>query len=334
MRIDREWKNSDVITLGLPMDITVRQWAANHNSVSVNYGPLTFSLKIGERYQREDSSRTAIGDSAWQKTADPSKWPSFEIYPTTPWNYGLVLNEAQPAKSFTVKQGAWPADDFPFTPESCPIQITAQARQIPEWTIDRYGLCGVLQDSPVATAQPTQDIALIPMGAARLRIASLPTVSNGTNAHKWHESLSIRTGKPAYRASASHCFSGDTIDALSDGIEPVNSNDEDIPRLTWWDHRGTAEWVQYDFAAPKKISSTEVYWFDDTDNGQCRVPESWHLLYKSGDIWIPIGAAADFQVKKDGWNRVQFPPVETTQLRLEVQLQSQFSGGILEWKVE
>ena len=43
----------------------------------------------------------------------------------------------------------------------------------------------------------------------------------------------------------------------------------------------------------------------------------------------PIGAGVG-----DGWNRVEFPAVETTQLRIEVQLQPDFSGGILEWKVE
>jgi hypothetical protein len=30
---------------------------------------------------------------------------------------------------------------------------------------------------------------------------------------------------------------------------------------------------------------------------------------------------------------VEFPAIATKQLRLEVQLQPQFSGGILEWKV-
>jgi hypothetical protein len=334
VRLEREWNNNDVVTLDLPMEISVRQWTANHDSVSVNYGPLTFSLKIGERYERQDSSRTAIGDSAWQKTADPLKWPSFEIYPTTPWNYGLVLDSAQPEKSFAVKKLAWPQDDYPFTPESCPIQILAKAKQIPEWTLDRHGLCAVLQDSPAASDQPVQDVTLIPMGAARLRISAFPTVSESPTAHRWHAALGGGMGKPAYKASASHCFSGDTVDALSDGIEPQNSNDQDIPRFTWWDHRGTKEWVQYDFDTPKRISSTAVYWFDDTGNGQCRVPESWRLLYKSGEVWVPLGAVADFRVKKDDWNRVGFPAVETTALRIEVQLQKQFSGGILEWKVK
>jgi uncharacterized iron-regulated protein len=38
-------------------------------------------------------------------------------------------------------------------------------------------------------------------------------------------------------------------------------------------------------------------------------------------------------VKKDAWNRARFPAVETTALRLEVQLQADFSGGILEWRI-
>ena len=98
LRIERSWKNGDVVELRLPMKVVVKKWERNHDSVSVNYGPLTFSLKIGERYDRKDSKATAIGDSSWQKGADPSKWPSFEIHPTTPWNYGLVLDEQHPEK--------------------------------------------------------------------------------------------------------------------------------------------------------------------------------------------------------------------------------------------
>ncbi len=332
VRLEREWKNNDVVTLDLPMAVSVKTWAANHNSVSVNYGPLTFSLKIGERFVQQDSSRTAIGDSAWQKTADPSKWPSFEILPTTPWNFGLAYDGAVTEKTFAVKKLAWPKDNFPFTPESCPIQITAQARQIPEWTLDKHGLCAVLQDSPALTMQPKQDVTLIPMGAARLRIAAFPTASDSSDGHPWKAELVAK--KPVYHVSASHCFVNDTVDAVNDGLEPKKSGDEEIPRLTWWDHRGTAEWVQYDFAAPKKISSAEVYWWDDTGKGQCRVPVSARLLYKSGDAWKPVDGATDLGVKKDGWNRVGFPAVETTALRIQVQLQNNFSGGVLEWKVK
>ena len=76
MRLARQWQDGDTIALRLPMKVLVHQWPANHDCVSVNYGPLTFSLKIGERYQQKDSTRTAMGDSGWQASADPAQWPS------------------------------------------------------------------------------------------------------------------------------------------------------------------------------------------------------------------------------------------------------------------
>ena len=332
IRVEREWKDKDVVTLDLPMEVSLKTWTANHNSVSVNYGPLTFSLKIGERYEKHDSSRTAIGDSLWQKNADPMKWPSFEIHPTTPWNFGLSYDGAVTEKTFAVKRLAWPKDNFPFTPESAPIQIITRGRPIPEWTMDRYGLCAVLQDSPALTMLPVQELTLIPMGAARLRISAFPTASNSSDGRPWKPSPLPKRAE--YLPSASHCFTSDTVDAMCDGLEPKNSSDESIPRQTWWDHRGTAEWAQYDFPVAKKISSAEVYWWDDTGHGQCRVPVSARLLYKSGDVWKSVAAMANLGVKKDGWNRVEFPAVETKALRLEVQLQKGFSGGVLDWKVK
>ena len=185
VRIERKWNDDDAVVLELPMEISVRRWAANHDSVSVNYGPLTFSLKIGERIERVDSTRTAIGDSGWQPAADPGQWPSFGYYPTTPWNYGLVLDAQHPEKSFTVKQLPWPHDDYPFTPESAPLELIATARQIPEWTVDQYGLCAVLQPSPARSEQPVETVTLIPMGAARLRISAFPTIGTTADAHQW-----------------------------------------------------------------------------------------------------------------------------------------------------
>ena len=333
VRIERNWTEGDAIILNLPMAISVHEWTANHDSVSVNYGPLTFSLKIGERYDEQDSSKTAIGDSSWQKTADPSKWPSFEIYATTPWNYGLVLDTQHPENSLTIKKLAWPSNDFPFTPDSAPIEIMAKAKLIPEWTIDRNGLCASLQNSPAASTEPVQDVTLIPMGAARLRISAFPTVSDSPDAAKWKSTSNPTASNSNLHASASHCFSGDTVNALNDGLEPGNSDDHDIPRMTWWDHRGTTEWVQYDFSQTTDVTNTAVYWFDDTGEGECRIPESCHVLYKSGDSWVLLGSGNDLQLNKDTWNTTQFPAIKTTAMRIEVKLRDHYSGGILGWKV-
>jgi len=137
----------------------------------------------------------------------------------------------------------------------------------------------------------------------------------------------------AFEATASHCWANDSVSALNDGSLPTSSGDHDIPRMTWWDHRGTTEWVQYDFPRPLKVTTVEVYWFDDTGRGQCRVPQSWQLLYRDGTAWRPVQNPSEYGVKLDGFNEVSFHPVRTDALRLEVQLRPSFSGGILEWRV-
>lgn len=168
--INREWKNNDVVELIVPMDFTVRQWQVNKNSVSVNYGPLTLSLKIDEVYKMLDSRETAIGDSKWQENADASAWPTFEIYPGSSWNYALMAN-----LPITVERKAWPADNNPFTITNVPLEFKAKGRIVPEWMIDEYGLCGVLPYENAKKSDKIDDIKLVPMGAARLRIAAFPT---------------------------------------------------------------------------------------------------------------------------------------------------------------
>lgn len=176
IRLDREWSNGDQVTLSLPMQLSVRTWQVNQNSVSVDYGPLTFSLKIGEEYHKISSTESAIGDSKWQENADQEKWPAYKINPVTPWNYGLVFNPKDPAKSFVVVRKPWPADNYPFSQQNTPIEIRAKGRQIPSWGIDQYGLVDVLPLYPAKTTSPVEDITLIPMGAARLRISAFPVV--------------------------------------------------------------------------------------------------------------------------------------------------------------
>jgi DUF1680 family protein len=137
------------------------------------------------------------------------------------------------------------------------------------------------------------------------------------------------------KPSASHCWQNDTVSALNDQVEPATSDDSKIPRFTWWDRRGTKEWVQYDFDHPTMVSAVEVYWWDERRiNAHCRVPQSWRLLYQSGDAWKPVTGASAYSAEMDRFNRVTCDTIETKALRLEVQLQTNWSGGILEWKVE
>jgi len=329
LRINRTWKKGDTVTLTLPMKVAVKRWEENQDSVSVNYGPLTFSLKIGLKETSLDSTNTAIFDSGWQKSADPKQWPSTKIEPVTAWNYGLVLPETNAGEAFTVKRLAWPTNDYPFTSESAPIELTVDAKKIPGWKNDQNGLCGQLQQSPIASSEPLEKVTLIPMGATRLRITAFPTIADPPRGRTWID-LSIAT------ATASHSDTEDPSVLILDAgdKEPVSSADHTAKRFTWWPHLGGTEWVQQNFAKTRKISSVEVYWFDDTGVGNCRVPKSWRLLAKNGDQWKPVPGTRGLPVDKDKATIVSFTPITTSGLRIEADLQPGSSGGILRWVIK
>ena len=84
------------------------------------------------------SDKTAIHDSKWQEGADTEQWPSYEIYPDSPWNYGLVLDKNDLEKSFKIRKKDWPETNFPFNTSDVPISIIAKGKIIPQWTIDQY----------------------------------------------------------------------------------------------------------------------------------------------------------------------------------------------------
>jgi len=310
--LDRTWSGKNQLELTLPMPISVVKYPSQGGAVSVNRGPLSYSLKIGEKFTREGGT---------------AEWPALSIEPTTPWNYGLDLSKSITAKLLSIN----PNQVQPFSLASAPIELVAYGRQIPEWGFDQYGLVATLQPSPAFTDQPDEKLTLVPMGAARLRISEFPVASSQETAHKWIAPQLPRASVPA---SASHCWSTDTVDALTNGMTPKKSGDQSIPRFTWYDHLGSNEWVELDFKKPTSVSSSSIYWFDDEGvGGQCRIPGNWDLVAWNGGQWQPVKLiGGTYDVQKDKFNKVTFEPVMTTKLRVEAQLQPGFSGGILQWK--
>ena len=315
VRLLRQWRGGDTVTLRLPMKMAVRRWPANGEAASVDYGPLSFSLAIKERFQKYGYRNP--------------NWPEWEVFADSPWNYGLDLDPQNPAASFKVVKRAGPLAPQPFTPQTVPITLQARGRRIPNWMADRNNLVGKLQPSPVASSEPDEEITLIPMGAARLRVTMFPVIGSGPDAREW-----TAARRSPLNPLASYCDEGDTVDALDDGLDPSDSNDHAIPRFTWWDHRGTREWVQYDLPQAREVATVGVYWFDDSGQGQCRLPASWRLLYRDAGQWREVPAPVIEPVSRDKWNTISFPPVKTAALRLDVQLQPGYSGGILGWRVK
>ena len=176
VKLNRVWNDGDQVTLHLPMTITTQTWSQNKGSVSVNYGPLTLSLKIAEQYRQRDPSDPDIvqGDSHWQIGVDKSKWPAWEIFADSPWNYALKVDNQHLPVDITVVRKPWPADNYPFTLESVPLEFTAKGQKVPSWGFDDKGMTDVLPTRFATRDKEVETIHLVPMGAARLRISAFP----------------------------------------------------------------------------------------------------------------------------------------------------------------
>ena len=57
------------------------------------------------------------------------------------------------------------------------------------------------------------------------------------------------------RIQTSHLYANDSLEALNDDHAPSSSIDHSIPRMTWWDHKGSTEWVSYSFPGARSISA-------------------------------------------------------------------------------
>jgi hypothetical protein len=164
--VSRTWSNGDAVTVGLPM--VVKTVPEINHSIAVQRGPLVYSLQIGEQWTVTSSSGVPGYDES-------------TVTPTTPWNYGLVVDPANPAASITVNQRAMPADNNPFLQRTTPVTLTATAQRIPAW-----GLTGVnaseVPTSPIYSKAATEQVTLVPFGAENIRVTYFPVIGNGTGA--------------------------------------------------------------------------------------------------------------------------------------------------------
>ncbi len=135
------------------------------------------------------------------------------------------------------------------------------------------------------------------------------------------------------KISASHEVS--YISSINDRLVPKDENDRSMPYYHWWPKQGTTEWIIYEFPEEATVSYSTVYWFDDAPWGGCRVPQSWKIYYKdaSGN-WNPVTGTDKYGIEKGTGNTVNFDPVKTKAVKLEVVQPTEYSSGLFEWEIK
>lgn len=147
-----------------------------------------------------------------------------------------------------------------------------------------------------------------------------------------------RPSMPATLASGSKIDASHkarSISAINDRLVPKDENDRSMPYYHWWPKQGTTEWITYQFPTEATVSSSTVYWFDDAPWGGCRVPAAWKIYYQDAQgQWKPVTGTDKYGTEKGTGNQVNFDPVKTKSVKLEIVQPDKFSSGLFEWEVQ
>lgn len=179
--INRKWEKSDRIELVLESPLRIER--RYNNAATVAKGPLFFSLRIEKKFTPITTIKKNyqyMGSTDWM------------IEAISPWNFGLVIDEANLSNSFQVVSnpiGKYPFGDkgdlvfnassggFDTLAQNPPIMLKAKGKLIPGWTMENYN-AGLTPYSPVVLTGDAvvQDIELVPYASARLRLSEIPVV--------------------------------------------------------------------------------------------------------------------------------------------------------------
>ncbi len=134
-----------------------------------------------------------------------------------------------------------------------------------------------------------------------------------------------------YTSKTTASFVHASLPAVKDQVLPANSGDASSGQLDFWPHKGTTEWLLFEWDEPHELSGVQVYWFDDTGRGECHLPRAWRVLSRTAaGEFVPVKNSSDYRIEKDTLNKVTFEPVRTDALKIEIVLQDRWSAGVQE----
>ena len=162
-RLEQQWNGTSEMDLRFPMEVkTSRRY---HQAITVERGPLVFSLKLGE-------TRTRVNADKPQRDLPHG---DFEVRPSTPWNYGLLLDESRPETSVVFEER--PVGAKPFSPDGAGVVARVKGRRLPDWKLE-HGWAQEIDPQPQTSEEPIEELTLIPYGCTNIRVTEFPALGS------------------------------------------------------------------------------------------------------------------------------------------------------------
>jgi DUF1680 family protein len=156
-KLERLWQPGDTIEISFPM--AVRAIRGYNRSVSLERGPVVFSLDPGE---------------SWVKLRDRGMTADWQVFPKARWNYALHIDEAT-APALPVSES--PVGARPFAAEQASVRLRVPAKALDNWRSED-GVAPAPPLSPVSSNAPEATLTLIPYACAKLRVTAFPSLSS------------------------------------------------------------------------------------------------------------------------------------------------------------
>jgi hypothetical protein len=165
LRIERTWRDGDLIELHLPMRVEAIRRPSG--GLGLSLGPLLLAYAPGE---------------IWERLPDSPGFGDWEVRPRHSWNLALVVDPDRVAEVARVQRLGVGSPPFglrtgspPFGVDGVALKVWVPGRRADGWRM-RDG-SAPLPEGPLPASEADMPIPLVPYGNARLRIAEFPVAA-------------------------------------------------------------------------------------------------------------------------------------------------------------